>query len=243
MVFRRFLHPRQLIQMQYYCTTASKDVNKSGKSNYTADKKGKKPPGEEPPKNIKPIESFSRNGDDGTSKTLTGTVLPKDNEIFHAIGATEELLCFIGMAREHAGASGHDYTDKLKRIQTIIIDISTAISRASNKATTKEFPDNYTKELEDWIHEYAKQLPPPEQYIIPGGGVANASLHIARAICRKTERKLVTLVRQDLVHKGTLVYLNRLSDFLFTVSRIAAKSDHRTESIYIPKPDETVQAQ
>lgn len=56
--------------------------------------------------------------------------------------------------------------DKLKRIQTVIIDISTAISRFGDK-NKKLIPANYTKELEDWIHEYSKALPPPEQYIIP----------------------------------------------------------------------------
>ncbi|KAJ8955264.1 hypothetical protein NQ318_000291 [Aromia moschata] len=200
-------------------------------------------------------ESFNRLGDDGTSKTLNGTVLPKDNQFFNAIGATEELLSFIGLAKEHAHESEQQYTDKLKRIQTIIIDISTAISRS----TVNKFviPSTYTKELEDWIHEYSKQLPPPEQYIVPGlvgdgprgvpfkvrGGVASASLHVARSVCRKTERVLVPLVREGSLDKEAQVYLNRLSDFLFTIARIAAKHDKRTESIYIPKPDEKVQAQ
>lgn len=73
--------------------------------------------------------------------------------------------------------------------------------------------------------------------------MASASLHVARSICRKTERVVCPLVRQQKLDKEALVYLNRLSDFLLTVSRIAAKHDQRTESIYIPKPDEKVQEQ
>ncbi|KAF5298057.1 hypothetical protein FQA39_LY11825 [Lamprigera yunnana] len=188
------------------------------------------------------IETFSRNGDDGTSKTLTGQLLPKDHRIFDAIGSTEELLSYIGIAREHALEGEHEYSDKLKRIQTVIIDISTAISKCGDK-NKKPVLSTYIKELEDWIHHYSEQLPPPEQYIIPGGGIAAASLHVARAICRKTERIVVPLVREDELDKEALVYLNRLSDFLFTVSRIAVKLDKRTESIYIPKPDEKIQAQ
>ncbi|XP_076251705.1 corrinoid adenosyltransferase MMAB-like isoform X1 [Rhynchophorus ferrugineus] len=190
-------------------------------------------------KSGKQLEIFSREGDNGTAKTITGDVLPKDHCIFNAIGATEELLSYIGLAREYGNESDHEYIDKLKRIQTIIIDISTAISRN----TKVSIPPVYTKELEDWIYEYSKQLPPPEQYIIPGGGVASASLHVARAICRKTERVICPLVRDDKLDKEALVYINRLSDFLLTVSRIAAKHDQRTESIYIPKPDEKVQPQ
>nr|XP_023023433.1 cob(I)yrinic acid a,c-diamide adenosyltransferase, mitochondrial-like isoform X1 [Leptinotarsa decemlineata] len=221
MVFRRFFHPRHFNQLRNYCgrKTDSKSPN--------IDSFKTKP------------DTFSRLGDDGTSKIINGDVLPKDSQIFNAIGATEELLSYLGLAREHGQQSEHEYTDKLKRIQTIIIDISTAISR-SNKST---IPLAYTKELEDWIHEYSKQLPAPEQYIIPGGGVASASLHVARAICRKTERIIVPLVRQGTLDKEAQIYLNRLSDFLFTISRVAAKQDQRVESIYIPKPDEKIQAQ
>jgi cob(I)alamin adenosyltransferase len=190
----------------------------------------------------KPSLYFNRQGDGGTSKTLTSQVLPKDSQTFHAIGATEELLSHLGLAREYAQEAEHEYSDKLKRIQTIIIDLSTAISR-SNADSKKLIPTIYTKELEDWIHEYSKVLPPPEQYIIPGGGIASASLHVTRAVCRRTERIVVPLVRDGHLHKEVLIYLNRLSDFLFIVSRIAAKLDKRTESIYIPKPDEKVQAQ
>ena len=73
--------------------------------------------------------------------------------------------------------------------------------------------------------------------------MASASLHVARSICRRTERTVVPLVREGRLHDEALIYLNRLGDFLFVVSRMAAKLDKRTESIYIPKPDEKVQAQ
>lgn len=72
---------------------------------------------------------------------------------------------FSSLAREYGNDSGQLYADKLKRIQTIVIDISTAISRA--KTLKSQIPPTYTKELEDWIKEYSKELPPPEQYIIP----------------------------------------------------------------------------
>lgn len=70
------------------------------------------------------------------------------------------------MAREYAQEAEHEYSDKLKRIQTIIIDLTSAISRYGDRSQ-KPIPNDYTKELEDWISEYSKLLPPPEQYIIP----------------------------------------------------------------------------
>ncbi|KAJ8968883.1 hypothetical protein NQ317_015490 [Molorchus minor] len=231
MVFRRVLQIPQLNLIRFY--SQQKEPGKQHNTQKT----------DEIP------ESFSRFGDNGTSKTIDGNLLPKNNQIFNAIGATEELLSFIGkielkhrLAKEHGHETEQLYTDKLKRIQTVIIDISTAISRSGTSKSV--IPPIYTKELEDWIHEYSKQLPPPEQYVIPvRGGVASASLHVARSICRKAERVLVPLVGQGSLDKEAQIYLNRLSDFLFTIARIAAKHDQRSESIYIPKPDEKVQAQ
>ncbi|XP_066144400.1 corrinoid adenosyltransferase MMAB-like isoform X1 [Euwallacea fornicatus] len=229
MVFRKFVSSRSLYQICNFCT--KKGSEKCADTQRQIPKEGLSKEYCQ--------EIFSREGDNGNSKTITGDILPKDSPIFNAIGAAEELLSYIGLAREHANEAEHQYTDKLKRIQTIIIDISTAISRNSKVA----IPPVYTKELEDWISEYAKQLPPVEQYIIPGGGVPSASLHVARSICRKTERVICPLVQSEKLDREVLVYLNRLSDFLLTVSRIAAKHDQRTESIYIPKPDEKVQLQ
>lgn len=113
-----------------------------------------------------PASAFSRDGDSGYSKTLSLKVIPKDSHIFQAIGVTEELVSYIGLAREHALEGDHEYTDKLKRIQTVIIDLSTAISRSGDEFS-KIVSKAYTRELEDWIEEYSKLLPPPEQYIIP----------------------------------------------------------------------------
>ncbi|KAJ8951032.1 hypothetical protein NQ314_007732 [Rhamnusium bicolor] len=257
MVFRRMLHARHLTlirtysgQKEYVYMNVRSLLKFGRKKNITisdlTNSTQKKP--KEIELNIP--ESFSRLGDDGTSKTIDGNKLPKDNQVFNAIGATEELLSFLGLAREHSYESEQQYTDKLKRIQTIIIDISTAISRSStNKAT---IPPIYTKELEDWIHEYSSNYHHQNNTLyrnnfilscFNGGGVASASLHVARSICRKTERLLVPLVRQGSLDMEAQIYLNRLSDFLFTISRIAAKHDQRAETIYIPKPDEKVQAQ
>lgn len=72
----------------------------------------------------------------------------------------------FSLAREYAQEAEHEYSDKLKRVQTIIIDLTSAISRYGD-TNQKPIPNVYTKELEDWISEYSKHLPPPEQYIIP----------------------------------------------------------------------------
>ncbi|XP_043283338.1 corrinoid adenosyltransferase-like [Venturia canescens] len=170
------------------------------------------------------------------AKTEKISINDKHTElVLDALGATDELSSYIGLAREFAcdSTAEHPYVDKLKRVQMILFDLNHAISRGGLKDNS--FENKHTKDLEEWIVEYASQLPPPEDYIIPGGGKACASLHVARTICRKAERRVGPLVRDGTLDQEAQIYLNRLSDFLLTVSRMASKCDQRTENIYIPR--------
>ncbi|XP_008543546.1 corrinoid adenosyltransferase MMAB [Microplitis demolitor] len=173
---------------------------------------------------------------DISSLTNKNDKLMEDDVIFNAIGVTDELSSFIGLAREFACETTvqHPYVDKLKRVQMILFDINNAITKIQKSNKVNSFKIKHTQDLEEWITEYANQLPPPEDYIIPGGGKASASLHVARTICKRAERSITPLVYKGFLDKEAQNYLNRLSEFLFTVSRIAAKCDQRTESIYIP---------
>ncbi|XP_014204440.1 cob(I)yrinic acid a,c-diamide adenosyltransferase, mitochondrial [Copidosoma floridanum] len=159
----------------------------------------------------------------------------KDKKITNALGATDELSSYIGLAREFANDSKeeHPYVDKLKRVQMILFDLHHTIV----KGQVGPFEERHTKDLEEWITEYSEQLPPPEDYIIPGGGKACASLHVAKTVCKRTEHSIEPLVDKGILDKEAQNYLKRLSDFLLTISRIAAKCDKRTENIYIPRAE------
>ncbi|XP_034941770.1 corrinoid adenosyltransferase-like [Chelonus insularis] len=181
---------------------------------------------------------FSNNNKPSSSPSSNTHQTCVNDHTSNAMDTTDELSSFIGLAGEFAceTTAQHPYIDKLKRVQTILFEIRNAISKSSaNKRNS--FENKHTKDLEEWILEYANQLPPPEDYIIPGGGKASASLHVARAICKRAEKSLIPLIHQGLLDEETQRYLNRLAEFLFTVSRIAAKCDQRTESIYIPRAD------
>ncbi|XP_063220800.1 corrinoid adenosyltransferase MMAB-like [Bacillus rossius redtenbacheri] len=178
---------------------------------------------------------FTRDGDDGCTVTIFGDRLKKDDHIFNATGTTDELSSYIGLVREYAKDGEHSYTDKLKRIQCILMDINACIMGTHRAGEKPRLSARHTKDLEDWITEYSGQLPPLENYVIPGGGKAASSLHVARSICRRAERCVVPLVRSGDVDQETQVYLNRLSDFLLTISRVATKLDKKDESIYVPR--------
>ncbi|KAL1140638.1 hypothetical protein AAG570_000568 [Ranatra chinensis] len=159
------------------------------------------------------ITGYTKEGDSGFSK-IDDLLISKDDQIFNAIGTTRELSSYIGLAREFAIDKEHPYTDKLTRIQTLLVDIALSVTYFECESKNKqEFSEKNTKEIEEWIQEFSANLVPRERYILPGGGKAAASLHVARNICQRAER---------------------LGDFLLTVARFAAKIDKRTESVYSP---------
>ncbi|ODN02132.1 Cob(I)yrinic acid a,c-diamide adenosyltransferase, mitochondrial [Orchesella cincta] len=183
---------------------------------------------------------YTKTGDKGFTSLLTGKRLPKDDRLFEALGTIEELSSHIALACEFAREYGHGYNEKFRRIQCILQDIVSMIATPKSSANESQlkgvgFSDRHVKELEEWIDRYMNNLPPFEKVnvILPGGGKPNASLHIARTVCRRAERAIIPLVRDNEVDEQALIYLNRLSDYLFTVARYAAKLDRQNETIYI----------
>lgn len=179
---------------------------------------------------------INHDGDSGHTKMLSGQRLKKSHPILHCIGETEELNTHLGLARVYARENNHPYVEHLKRIQTVLIDLGNHISRAPSGDDSDLAI--HTKEMEEWLEAYSPQVEPMENnYIVPGGSQASASLIIARAVCRRAERTAVSLVDEKVLSQDVTAYLNRLGDFLLMLSRIATKLDERTEYVYIPKPD------
>jgi len=181
---------------------------------------------------------YTRTGDSGMTSTFTGERRPKDDAVFEALGAVDELTSILGLAREFGLESGHPYVEQLQRVQCILQDVNANIATPLSSAREAhikrtEFDLRHVEELEEWIDYYSSQLPPLENFILPGGGKASSTLHFCRTVCRRSERAAVPLMRQSQICPGTLKYLNRLSDFLFTIARFAAKLDGRQETIYI----------
>lgn len=179
---------------------------------------------------------INHDGDGGQSKLLSGQLLKKSHPLIHCIGDTEELNSQIGLSRVFARENNHPYVEHLKRIQTVLIDLSNYISKSPTEAE-HDFA-KHTKEMEEWLDVYGPQVTPMEnQFIVPGGSEASASLMLARSVCRRVERTAVKLVDEKVLHQDVTAYLNRLGDFLLILSRIATKLDERTELMYIPRPE------
>ncbi|CAH2295157.1 cob(I)yrinic acid a,c-diamide adenosyltransferase, mitochondrial [Pelobates cultripes] len=184
---------------------------------------------------------YTKTGDKGLSSTFTGERRPKDDLVFEALGATDELSSAIGLAREFGIDANLPFVAELEKIQCMLQDIgsniATPLSSARESHIVKTtFDAEPVQELEQWIDKYTAQLPPLNNFILPSGGKASASLHVARAVCRRAERSAFKIVKAGEADANVGKYLNRLSDYLFTLARYAAKAKGRAETTYTRTP-------
>ncbi|XP_043094365.1 corrinoid adenosyltransferase [Puntigrus tetrazona] len=180
---------------------------------------------------------YTKTGDKGFSSTFTGERRPKEDHIFDALGTTDELSSAIGLAREFCVDSGHSFTNQLEKIQCVLQDVGSNIATPRSSARDShikktKFSSQAVIELERWIDSFTEELPPLTNFILPSGGKSSAALHVARAVCRRAERCVAPVVRSGETDPEVAKYLNRLSDYLFTVARYAAAKEGHGETIY-----------
>ncbi|XP_008333750.1 corrinoid adenosyltransferase MMAB [Cynoglossus semilaevis] len=180
---------------------------------------------------------YTKTGDKGFSSTFTGERRPKEDTIFEALGNTDELSSAIGMAREFCLDKGHTFTYQLDKIQCVLQDVGSNIAtplssaRESHIKKTK-FTAQPITDLETWIDDFTNELPPLTNFILPSGGKSSAALHLARTICRRAERSVAPIVRSGEADADVAKFLNRLSDYLFTLARYATMKESNEEKIY-----------
>ncbi|XP_075875656.1 corrinoid adenosyltransferase MMAB [Nelusetta ayraudi] len=183
------------------------------------------------------VKIYTKTGDKGFSSTFTGERRPKEDLIFEALGCTDELSSAIGLAREFCIESGHTFIYQLDKIQCILLDvganIATPISTARESHLRRtRFTARPVVNLEIWIDRFAEQLPPLKNFILPSGGKSSAALHVARTVCRRAERSVVPIVRAGEAEPEVAMFLNRLSDYLFTLARYASMKEGIEETVY-----------
>ncbi|KAF7472619.1 corrinoid adenosyltransferase MMAB isoform X2 [Marmota monax] len=190
-----------------------------------------------PSKSPKTPKIYTKTGDKGFSSTFTGERRPKDDQVFEAVGTTDELSSAIGFAMELIEEKGHTFAEELQKIQCVLQDVGSALATPRSSAREAHlrhtaFEAGPTLELEQWIDKYSRQLPPLTAFILPSGGKSSSALHFCRAVCRRAERRVVPLVQMGETDANVAKFLNRLSDYLFTVARYAAMKEGNQEKIY-----------
>lgn len=155
----------------------------------------------------------TRTGDDGTTGLADGSRLAKNDLRVHAMGDVDELNSHLGLILTEP--LPERLATELTRIQHDLFDLGAALCMPGFDV----FPPQAVARLDDLIKEFNEPLPRLEEFILPGGSKASAYAHIARTVCRRAERVLVDLNQKAELPKDLLLYLNRLSDFLFVASR------------------------
>lgn len=185
------------------------------------------------------LKIYTKTGDKGSSALYTGERRPKNDRVFEALGSTDELSCHLGLAIELCKQEKVPLEEKLEKIQCVLQDIGSNVATPRDTAgpyklekTTFDPQENLVKELEQWIDAMDSTLPPLKNFILPGGGMTAAQLHIARAVCRRAERVIVPLALDSQIDPSASKYMNRLSDFLFMAARFACDSLGNSERIY-----------
>jgi cob(I)alamin adenosyltransferase len=169
---------------------------------------------------------FTRTGDNGTTGLGDGSRVVKDDARIEAIGAVDELNSLLGLLLTH------DIPEPLRanltRIQHELFDLGGELCLPGHTLIKAEAVVRLEKEIE----LFNENLPPLKEFILPGGNPAAAACHVARAVCRRAERRVVTLARQAPLNEHVQIYLNRLSDLLFVSARILARNDKQGEILW-----------
>lgn len=169
---------------------------------------------------------YTRTGDEGTTGLGDGSRVPKNSFRIAAIGEIDELNCTIGLLRT-SDLRG-DLDALMLDIQHDLFDLGGELAIPGSELIQ---PATVEK-LEKAVDLYNEELPPLKEFLLPGGSQSAGFAHLARAVCRRAERALLTLAAHEAVSGVTLQFVNRLSDLLFVASRIAARDSAAGEVLW-----------
>ena len=173
---------------------------------------------------VKLNKIYTRTGDDGSSGLVDGSRASKAGLRLTAIGEVDEANSFIGVAI--AALDEHEIVaERLRLVQNEMFDLGADLATPDGIAGALRITAGQVTRIEDGIDVMNADLAPLTSFILPGGSVAVAALHVARAVVRRAERAAVALAAGEAVNPHAIAYLNRLSDHLFVAARLVAAAE------------------
>ena len=167
------------------------------------------------------MKIYTRTGDDGETSLFDGTRVRKNDDRVDAYGEVDELNAWLGLAR--SSLSDRDLDDELAHVQRDLFALGAQLAdpgqRIAGRVTKAVLTDDDVERLETLIDRLEDEVAPLRRFILAGGSPCGAALHVARAVCRRAERRMVAL--HPPVDSILLRYVNRLSDLLFVLARVA----------------------
>lgn len=202
------------------------------------------------------MKLYTKTGDDGTTGLFGGGRVPKNHPRVEAYGTVDELNAALGLAaaaldltsegaaeasKTRAMSGNKSITDQfhhiLSHLQSRLFDIGADLATpqgTAHESKVQRINDQNVSEIEQWIDEVESGNTPMKHFVMPGGTELAARLHLARTICRRAERLLVTLQRDSIINIATLIYINRVSDLLFAMARRANKEAGFQDVPWVP---------
>lgn len=177
---------------------------------------------------------YTKTGDDGTTGLFGGARLPKDHIRIEAYGTVDELNAVIGWLM--STITDKETESLLQTIQSRLFTVGSNL--ASDPGKNMITPDLQNEDLsliEQTIDAMQEELPPLKHFILPGGSPSVSAAHLARTVCRRAERRCVSLAQTSAVEDMIILYLNRLSDFFFVLARWLGAKDGVAEIKWMPR--------
>lgn len=173
---------------------------------------------------------YTRFGDKGKTSLYGGKTVSKGSLRIDAYGSLDELNSSIGVAL--AEIKNPKLKKELWLIQNDLFAIGASLANTTENKKLEEYLKKRVNEFEKQIDSLSKKLPELVNFILPGGGKTGSLLHLTRTVCRRSERRVVELSEKEKVNQETLIYINRLSDLLFTFARVINYQEKKKEIIW-----------
>lgn len=181
------------------------------------------------------MKIYTKTGDKGQTSLIGGTRVPKYHLRIESYGTVDELNSYIGLIMCQ-DIDAH-YQTVLKEIQDRLFTIGSSLASDPEKSKMK-IPDLLATDitlLENEMDQMNEQLPELKHFILPGGNTTVSYCHLARCVCRRTERLTVHLAEESFVDSNITIYLNRLSDYLFVLARKLSADAKTEENVWLPR--------
>ena len=178
------------------------------------------------------MKIYTKTGDAGETGLFSGERVGKDHLRVSAYGTLDEMNSFLGVAVASGPAS--EVKESLSLIQRLAFELGSDLATVPKPGAQPRIGEDHIRTLEKGIDAMTAKIPPLSAFIFPGGSPAAAQIHVARAVCRRAEREVITAAGKEAIPHEAIVFLNRLSDYLFTLARYENFLSGVPEPMWIP---------